>query len=59
MSDMIAGIYIPPEDNAAFCDCRDCKHLFESMHSEPCKRCINNGASIEKNITEYNWEPID
>ena len=44
MSDMIAGIYIPPEDKRIQ-DCRNCKHLFESMKNGICKECSR--------LTEY------
>ena len=59
MSNMIAGIYIPPEEKNTVQDCRTCKWLYAPMYNGPCKDCINNGSLLGKTEPVDRWEAAD
>lgn len=51
MSDMVAGIMVPPEGH----DCATCKHLYEPARGPHCKDCV---LSWDNGVRD-NWEPDD
>ena len=53
MSDMIAGIFIPPEELDK--SCATCKYLYESMNGPHCAHC----GSEEPEVYFKNWEQKD
>ena len=59
VSDMVAGIVVPPEDGYEFHDCRDCKYLYYPMYNGPCKDCVNNSSILGKTKPVNRWEKMD
>ena len=59
VSDMIAGIYIPPEEKTFDPphNCVTCKNMWAPMYNGPCRDCIYNSSLLGKTEPVDRWEP--
>lgn len=60
VSDMVAGIYIPPEEKTFDPphNCVTCKNMWAPMYNGPCRDCIHNSC-LNKSNQKDRWEPTE